>query len=147
MTIKGFQASKGLLAVEGFTVFVLFLLFGFSVGSAQTPCDSYAAFAYAEELAEDVVKEELNYWAPLDFSAIVTHCHYDVYDAVTEFSVFTDWFAYNGEEYFQMNLTLTFRDTKIYWAIPEANAAVWEHINATDVTLDFLELLLIATSE
>lgn len=136
---------KGASVIKGFVTFFLFVLsFSFSTGLAQDPCDGYAAYAYAEELAEDVVTEEINYWAPLDFTAIVTYCHYDVYSGVTQFFVFTDWLAYNGEDYFAMTLTLTFRDDGIYWTIAEATPTVWEHINSTDVALDFLELLLAA---
>jgi hypothetical protein len=137
---------KGVQVIKGFATFVLFILsLGISTGLAQDPCDGYAAYAYAEELAEDVVKEEINYWAPLDFTAIVTHCHYDVHSDVTQFSVFTDWFAYNGEDYFATTLTLSFRDGRIYWGIADANPAVWEHVNSADVALDSLELLLAAS--
>ena len=136
---------KGASVIKGFVTFFLFVLsFSFSTGLAQDPCDGYAAYAYAEELAEDVVTEEINYWAPLDFTAIVTYCHYDVYSGVTQFFVFTDWLAYNGEDYFAMTLTLTFREDGVYWDIADANYAVWEHINSADVALDFLELLLAA---
>ena len=139
---------KGVQVVKGFATFVLFVLsFSISTGFAQDPCDSYTTYAYAEELAEDVITEEINYWSPLEFTAIVTNCHHDVYSGVTQLFVFTDWFAYNGEDYFYTTLTLTFRDEGVYWNIADANPAVWEHINSTDVTLDFLELLLAAASE
>jgi hypothetical protein len=139
---------KGFQVVRGFAAFVLFVLsFSVSTGFAQDPCDSYANAAYAEEVAQDVVKEDLNYWAPLDFSAIVMNCHYYAYEAVTEFTVFTDWLAYDGSDYFRATFTLTFVGKKVYWALADANSAAWEHINSTDLPLDILELLLAAASE
>jgi hypothetical protein len=137
---------KGFQVIRGFATFVLFILsFSVSTSFAQNPCDSYRSAAYAEEVAQDIVKEDLNYWAPLDFSAIVMNCHYYAYDDVTEFTVFTDWLAYDGNDYFRATFTLTYTGEKIYWSLADANSATWEHINSTDLSLDILELLLAAS--